>query len=68
MGINLYGLAWDNSARLAWAKLGTTVGWDHVVIPATPVRHGIWYEELSIRVVSIFRLHRGGFGRISDAE
>lgn len=30
MGNKSYGLAWDMDTQLAWAKLRTTVGWDHI--------------------------------------
>ena len=46
MGNKSYGLAWDMDTQLAWAKLRTTVGWDHIS-DYTRHDHDIWYTELS---------------------
>ncbi|EFB4534060.1 TonB-dependent receptor, partial [Escherichia coli] len=52
---------------LAWAKLRTTVGWDHIS-DYTRHDHDIWYTELSCTYGDITgRCTRGGLGHISQA-
>ena len=50
MGNKSYGLAWDMDTQLAWAKLRTTVGWDHIS-DYTRHDHDIWYTELHVHMV-----------------
>ncbi len=53
--------------RIAWAKLRTTVGWDHIS-DYTRHDHDIWYTELSCTYGDITgRCTRGGLGHISQA-
>ncbi|EGH1406965.1 hypothetical protein ID525_003867 [Escherichia coli] len=67
MGNKSYGLAWDMDTQLAWAKLRTTVGWDHIS-DYTRHDHDIWYTELSCTYGDITgRCTRGGLGHISQA-
>ncbi len=67
MGNKSYGLAWDMDTQLAWAKLRTTVGWDHIS-DYTRHDHDIWYTELSCTYGDISgRCTRGGLGHISQA-
>ncbi|MCP5768080.1 TonB-dependent receptor, partial [Klebsiella pneumoniae] len=62
MGNKSYGLAWDMDTQLAWAKLRTTVGWDHIS-DYTRHDHDIWYTELSCTYGDITgRCTRGGLG------
>lgn len=67
MGNKSYGLAWDMDTQLAWAKLRTTVGWDHIS-DYTRHDHDTWYTELSCTYGDITgRCTRGGLGHISQA-
>lgn len=68
MGNKSYGLAWDMDTQLAWAKLRTTVGWDHIS-DYTRHDHDIWYTELSCTYGDITgRCTRGGLGHISGCR
>ncbi|MGQ7146803.1 TonB-dependent receptor plug domain-containing protein, partial [Escherichia sp. SS-MK2] len=61
MGNKSYGLAWDMDTQLAWAKLRTTVGWDHIS-DYTRHDHDTWYTELSCTYGDITgRCTRGEF-------
>lgn len=68
MGNKSYGLAWDMDTQLAWAKLRTTVGWDHIS-DYTRHDHDIWYTELSCTYGDITgRCTCGGLGHISGCR